>query len=332
MRRKWKISALLCAVLLLGAWLWLRMWQEGRQPVTVQDITVVVDGGSGSKHLRLWHNYYNNTEYLFLPAFCKAELPVRITLRRRGSVAWDGHASGGQGYLYDLTEGRHSLQAGGSEFTVEVMRSASVPALFIYTASGSLTHIEEEKGNGESALYEMVDADGQVIAAGQIRKLKSRGNSTFLEDTLYRLCSGLGLERTEYLRMLADSFLISTDNAHAMHPDHPEKSDPTNRPCLNAGIVIKYHGGQKYTTDACSAARMKRLCRMADVPFQTFANRSDLAGGSTLGNLSAARVPMESVDIGLPQLSMHSAVETAGVRDTWYLESVLGCFFGGQSG
>ncbi len=182
MRRKWKISALLCAVLLLGAWLWLRMWQEGRQPVTVQDITVVVDGGSGSKHLRLWHNYYNNTEYLFLPAFCKAELPVRITLRRRGSVAWDGHASGGQGYLYDLTEGRHSLQAGGSEFTVEVMRSASVPALFIYTASGSLTHIEEEKGNGESALYEMVDADGQVIAAGQIRKLKSRGNSTFLED------------------------------------------------------------------------------------------------------------------------------------------------------
>ncbi len=193
-------------------------------------------------------------------------------------------------------------------------------------------------------VYACIKAFGENVSPGYINfcavfdheevgSRSGRGaDSTFLEDTLYRLCSGLGLERTEYLRMLADSFLISTDNAHAMHPDHPEKSDPTNRPCLNAGIVIKYHGGQKYTTDACSAARMKRLCRMADVPFQTFANRSDLAGGSTLGNLSAARVPMESVDIGLPQLSMHSAVETAGVRDTWYLESVLGCFFGGQSG
>lgn len=152
-------------------------------------------------------------------------------------------------------------------------------------------------------------------------------DSTFLDDTLYRLCSGLGMERTEYLRMIADSFLISADNAHGVHPDHPEKSDPTNRPCLNKGIVIKYHGGQKYTTDACSAARMKQICRLADVPYQTYANRSDMAGGSTLGNLSAARVPMESVDIGLPQLSMHSAVETGGLKDTWYLLKGLGCFF-----
>lgn len=91
--------------------------------------------------------------------------------------------------------------------------------------------------------------------------------------------------------------------------------------------MIKYHGGQKYTTDACSAARMKRICRLADVPYQTYANRSDMAGGSTLGNLSAARVPMESVDIGLPQLSMHSAVETGGLKDTWYLLKGLGCFF-----
>lgn len=155
-------------------------------------------------------------------------------------------------------------------------------------------------------------------------------DSTFLEDTLYRLCSGLGMERAEYLRLLADSFLISADNAHAVHPDHPEKADPTNRPCLNGGIVIKYHGGQKYTTDAHSAARMKQICRMADVPFQTYANRSDLAGGSTLGNLSAARVPMESVDIGLPQLSMHAAVETAGCRDTWYMIKALSHFFGEQ--
>lgn len=152
-------------------------------------------------------------------------------------------------------------------------------------------------------------------------------DSTFLADVLCRICGGLGLDRQEYLRMLAGSFLISADNAHAVHPNYPEKSDPTNRPYLNGGVTIKYYGSQKYTTDAASAARMKQICSMAGVPFQTYANRSDLAGGSTLGNLSAARVPIASVDIGLPQLAMHSAVETAGVRDTWYGWKALECFY-----
>ncbi len=87
---------------------------------------------------------------------------------------------------------------------------------------------------------------------------------------------------------MADSFLISADNAHAVHPNHPEKADPANRPYLNGGIVIKYHGGQKYTTDGISAAKMKDYCERAKVPYQTYANRSDIAGGSTLGNISTA--------------------------------------------
>ena len=147
---------------------------------------------------------------------------------------------------------------------------------------------------------------------------KQGADSTFLEDTLRRVAESLGMTGSQYLRLVAGSFLISADNAHAVHPNHPEKADPTNRPYLNKGIVIKYHGSQKYTTDAVSAAKMKTICEEAKVPFQTFVNRADLVGGSTLGNISTAHVSVSSVDIGLPQLSMHSAVETAGMMDTGY--------------
>ena len=167
--------------------------------------------------------------------------------------------------------------------------------------------------------------DNEEVGSGT----KQGADSTFLEDVLWRICEALGLSRSEYLRMLAGSFLISADNAHAVHPNHPEKADPTNRPYLNGGIVIKYHGSQKYTTDAVSAAKLKSLCKRADVPFQTYANRSDIAGGSTLGNISTAHVSVSSVDIGLPQLAMHSAVETAGMCDTKYAVDMLKVFFGG---
>jgi aspartyl aminopeptidase len=121
--------------------------------------------------------------------------------------------------------------------------------------------------------------------------------------------------------------LISADNAHAVHPNHPEKADPTNRPYLNGGIVIKYHGSQKYMTDAVSGAKMKALCEQAKVPYQIFTNRSDAAGGSTLGNIATAHVSVSGVDIGLPQLAMHSAVETAGVKDTLYAIRMLQEFY-----
>lgn len=156
--------------------------------------------------------------------------------------------------------------------------------------------------------------DNEEVGSGT----KQGADSTFLEDTLLRVSEGLGAGWSTFLQWIADSFLISADNAHAVHPNHPEKADPTNRPYLNGGIVIKYHGGQKYTTDAVSAAKMRSLCEEAGVPCQTYANRSDVLGGSTLGNISTAHVSVSSVDIGLPQLAMHSAVETAGVKDTEY--------------
>lgn len=152
-------------------------------------------------------------------------------------------------------------------------------------------------------------------------------DSTFLEDTLVRICDGLGISDSDFKRMIADSFLISADNGHAVHPNHPEKSDPTNRPYLNSGIVIKYHGSQKYTTDGVSGARMKQICEKAGVPWQTYANRSDILGGSTLGNISTSHISVASADIGLPQLAMHSAVETAGARDTEYAIRVFKAFF-----
>ena len=140
--------------------------------------------------------------------------------------------------------------------------------------------------------------------------------STFLKDVLMRICYALGGSESEYLQLIADSFMISADNAHALHPNYTDKADPVNRPVMNGGIVIKYNANQKYCTDGISTAIFKELCREADVPYQTFVNRSDIAGGSTLGNISNTQAAMNTVDIGLPQLAMHSAYETAGVKDT----------------
>lgn len=157
--------------------------------------------------------------------------------------------------------------------------------------------------------------DNEEVGSGT----KQGAASTFLKDTLLRINMGLGRTYEEYLMTLARSFMVSADNAHALHPNYTDKTDPTNHPVLNKGIVIKFNANQKYCTDAVSAAIFKELCTKAGVPYQTFVNRSDIAGGSTLGNISNTQVPMNTVDIGLPQLAMHSPYETAGVKDTEYL-------------
>ena len=157
--------------------------------------------------------------------------------------------------------------------------------------------------------------DNEEVGSGT----KQGAASTFLKDTLLRINMGLGRTYEEYLMTLAGSFMVSADNAHALHPNYTDKTDPTNHPVLNKGIVIKFNANQKYCTDAVSAAIFKELCTKAGVPYQAFLNRSDIAGGSTLGNISNTQVPMNTVDIGLPQLAMHSPYETAGVKDTEYL-------------
>lgn len=156
---------------------------------------------------------------------------------------------------------------------------------------------------------------------------KQGAASTFLYDTLTRAYSSLGMDREDYLIHLADSFMLSADNAHAVHPNYTDKADPSNRPYLNGGIVLKFNAGQKYCTDGVSSAMFREVCREADVPVQTFANRSDMAGGSTLGNISNTRVALNTADIGLPQLAMHSPYETAGTKDTLFLIKAAGKFF-----
>lgn len=153
--------------------------------------------------------------------------------------------------------------------------------------------------------------DNEEVGSGT----KQGADSTFLRDVLERMGDSLSISGEAQRQMLARSFLLSADNAHALHPNHPEKADPTNRPRMNGGIVVKHHGGQKYTTDGYSAAYVEKLCREAGVPSQSYCNRSDVAGGSTLGNISTAHVSVPSADIGFAQLAMHSAMETAGVED-----------------
>lgn len=151
--------------------------------------------------------------------------------------------------------------------------------------------------------------------------------ATFLKNILTRISCSLGYSYDETQAMIARSFMISADNGHALHPNHGEYADPVNAPRLNEGIVIKFNAQQKYATDGFSAAFFRDLCRRAKVPTQTFTNRSDIPGGSTLGNISNTKVSMPTVDIGLPQLAMHSSYETAGTKDTAYLVTACTAFF-----
>ena len=122
--------------------------------------------------------------------------------------------------------------------------------------------------------------------------------------------------------------MVSADNAHAVHPNHPEFSDPVNRVWMNEGVVIKHNARQKYCTDAVSCAVFAEVCRRADVPVQHYANRSDLPGGGTLGNISGSHVSVPAIDIGLAQLAMHSAWETAGAKDLPLLVRAAQAWYG----
>ena len=152
-------------------------------------------------------------------------------------------------------------------------------------------------------------------------------DSTFLTDVLERIAHGCGLDSEAWKAAVANSFMVSADNAHAIHPAHPEYADKGECPVLGGGIVIKYNANQRYTTDAVSGAVFQAICQEAGVPVQRYSNRADLPGGSTLGNISTAHLSVPTVDIGLPQLAMHSVCETAGAADTDYLVKVMTAYF-----
>ncbi|MFQ9401427.1 MAG: M18 family aminopeptidase [Dialister sp.] len=180
------------------------------------------------------------------------------------------------------------------------------------------TNGKKEKDISVYALF-----DNEEVGSGTAQS----AGSTFLTNTISRLALSLGRSYDEIQAMLAKSFMISADNGHAVHPNHGEYADPVNAPVLNGGIIIKFNASQKYSTDGYSAAIFRDLCLKADVPLQTYTNRSDIPGGSTLGNISNTKVAVPTVDIGLPQLAMHSSYETAGAKDTEYLVKAVSYFF-----
>lgn len=180
-------------------------------------------------------------------------------------------------------------------------------------AYGVLKGFLEARQSGSISLYCLYD--NEEVGS----QSKQGAASTFLRDTLCRINASLGADEQSLRIALANSFMVSADNAHGVHPNYAEKADPTNRPVMNKGIVIKYSANQKYTTDAVSAAVFKKILKEANVPYQSFVNHSDVAGGSTLGNILVSQVAVNTIDIGLAQLAMHSSYETAGAMDIGYL-------------
>lgn len=151
--------------------------------------------------------------------------------------------------------------------------------------------------------------------------------SAFMSGVLRRISFAPGGGEEEYLRLLSNSFIVSADNAHAVHPNHPELTDALNKASLNSGLVLKFNSQMRYITEGEGSAVFTELCRMADVPFASYTNRSDKAGGSTLGHIAISNVPITGVDMGLPQLSMHSAFETVGAMDSEYAVRFFETYF-----
>ena len=151
--------------------------------------------------------------------------------------------------------------------------------------------------------------------------------SSFLRDVLDRILESIPHSAQMEHRALANSFLLSADNGHATHPNFPAKSDPAAPVRLGGGVLLKYNASQKYTTNALSGGIFRAICEKAGVKVQTFTNRADEAGGSTLGNLQSHSLPIPMADIGLPQLAMHSAVETAAVSDAEAMVRAVAAFY-----
>ncbi|MBE6982931.1 MAG: M18 family aminopeptidase [Ruminococcaceae bacterium] len=177
-------------------------------------------------------------------------------------------------------------------------------------------------GAGESGSVPVLCIfDSEEVGSGSVQGAAS----DFLEATLQRICASMGWNLK---KLLSQSFMVSADNGHALHPNHPELADPPNAPLIGGGVVLKFNAAQKYTTDGVSGAMIRAIAKKADVPVQTYYNRADLPGGSTLGYISLSHVSVLSADIGLAQLSMHSCYETAGVSDAENLVKLMTAYYG----
>lgn len=190
----------------------------------------------------------------------------------------------------------------------------------LHSAFASFRGFTMGKKKKNISLYALFD--NEEVGSGTAQG----AGSTFLTNTIHRIAFALGKNYDETEAMIAKSFMISADNGHAIHPNHSEYADPINAPILNGGVVIKFNAQQRYATNGYTAAIFRNICEKANVPVQNFTNHSDNPGGSTLGNISTTKIAIPTVDIGLAQLAMHSAYETAGSYDTEYLTKAIAAF------
>lgn len=217
--------------------------------------------------------------------------------------------------------------------------------LFLYEhAKGCLTGLNQElisSGriddleaiySGISALTELKKSNSTCVMAcfdnEEVGSSTRQGaDSQMLAAVLERITIATGGGREEFLRALSESFIVSADGAHAVHPNMGGKCDPTSRPLVNGGLVIKISANKSYTSDGVSAAIFSQMCEKIGVPTQRFVNRSDMRGGSTIGPISSTHVSINSVDVGIPMLAMHSIRELCGVEDNYYMYQALTAFY-----
>lgn len=183
------------------------------------------------------------------------------------------------------------------------------------------------EGKDEDKTYTRIAAifDNEETGSGT----KQGAGSPILDYVMRRIAVAVGMDEQDYMRAVAQSFMVSADNAHGVHPNYVDKQDPTNHPVLGDGPVIKINANCKYMTDAATAAVFAEVCRGAGVPVQYFVNHSDVAGGSTLGNILTSQIPLRGVDMGAAMWAMHSARETASTADVDYIIRAFSAFFKG---
>ena len=272
---------------------------ESRQNVVIPSLAIHMDRTVNEK-------FAPNPQTDLLPLYALGKEELGLDGELHGAIAFDLFAACKEPPFFS---GKHG----------EFLSAPRIDNLSSVAASlWALGETKTDDGIGVAACF-----DSEEVGS---RTLQGAG-SGFLKSVLSRIADGLGLSEEQRERMLARSFMISLDNAHSVHPNHPEKCDPTNRAVMGGGIVIKGHAGGAYTTDAASSAVIKRIFQRADVKFQTFFNRSDMRSGSTLGAISLSSVSIRTVDLGLAQLAMHSAVETFAHADYTELLKGLSAFY-----
>jgi aspartyl aminopeptidase len=214
----------------------------------------------------------------------------------------------------------------------------AAPAVFgpnqEFLASGRLDNLSSMHASilalvnaGESDVIQMVAAfDHEELGSAS----RSGASGPLLVDVLTRISTGLGATLDEGHRSLAQSFCLSADTGHAIHPNYPGRHDPVNQPLLNSGPLLKINANQRYATDAKGAALWRRICRSAGIQTQEFVSNNAMPCGSTIGPLTATRLGIATVDVGIPMLSMHSARELAGTEDPLALTQAMEIFLAGE--